>query len=79
MSRRGLLKAGLLLMVLASGVVWLMWPPAMLLPADSKQDGMAGMEMPGMAQPRERSGVKSEKRDKKQDTKSRTSDASGPW
>ena len=78
MSRRGLLRAGMLLMFLASGVVWLMWPPAILLPADSKQDGMAGMEMPGMAQPREQSGVKSEKRDKKQDTKSGTSDASSP-
>ena len=78
MSRRGLLRAGMLLMFLASGVAWLMWPPAILLPADSKQDDMAGMEMPGMAQPRERSGVKSEKRDKKQNTKSRTSDVSGP-
>ena len=78
MSRRGLLRAGMLLMFLASGVAWLMWPPAILLPDDSKQDDMAGMEMPGMAQPRERSGVKSEKRDKKQNTKSRTSDVSGP-
>ena len=48
MSRRSFIRASVLLMFLAAGVAWLMLPPAILLPADSKQDDMAGMEMPGM-------------------------------
>lgn len=48
MTRRRLI--GLVALLLATGatVLWLMSRPALLPPADSKQDDMAGMEMSGM-------------------------------
>ncbi len=36
------------LIIVAAAVVWLMARPVVLPPADSRQDEMAGMEMPGM-------------------------------
>ncbi len=47
MSRRRHVGTGLLLLLAVVGLAWLLSRPAMLLPAESKQSGMADMEMPG--------------------------------
>ncbi|MBX3325444.1 MAG: efflux RND transporter periplasmic adaptor subunit [Nitrospira sp.] len=52
MSRRRHIGKGSLLILTIVGLAWLTSHPAMLLPAEPKQDEMAGMEMPGMEQSR---------------------------
>ena len=47
MSRCGQIRNGSLLIITVVGLAWLTSPP-MLLPAESRPDGMAGMPMPGM-------------------------------
>lgn len=48
MSRRNHIRTGSILILAVVGLAWLTSRPAMLLPAESKQDEMAGMPMPGM-------------------------------
>lgn len=48
MSRRRRIGMGSFLIFAGVGLAWLLSHPATLLPAESKQDEMAGMEMPGM-------------------------------
>lgn len=52
MSRRVLIAKGSLLILAAVGLAWLISPHTILTMAESKQDEMAGMDMPGMEQPR---------------------------
>ncbi|MHC9061702.1 efflux RND transporter periplasmic adaptor subunit [Nitrospira sp. CMX1] len=52
MSRRRHIGKGSLLILTIVGLAWPISHPAMLLPAESKQDEMAGMDMPGMEQSR---------------------------
>ncbi len=73
MSCRRHIEVGSLLILAVVGLAWLLSHPTMLLPAEAKQDEMAGMEMPGMEQSREKSGVRSEK---KLEAKPRTPDVS---
>ena len=47
MTRRSLIGSGLLLALLIAALAWLWWRPALLPPADSRQDAMP--DMPGMA------------------------------
>lgn len=47
MSRHRQIRMGSLLIPAVGGLTWLLSHPAMLLPAESKQSEMAGMEMPG--------------------------------
>ena len=51
MTRQRLIGIATLLILAALAVVWLTWRPLMLPPADSKQDDMAGMDMPAMKKP----------------------------
>lgn len=76
MSRRGHIGRGSLLILAVVGLAWLTSHPAMLLPAESKQSEMAGMEMPGMEQSREGLGVRSEGKETRQGAKPLTPDAS---
>ncbi len=62
MSRRNLIRMGPLLILAVVSLAWLLSRPAILLPAESKQSEMAGMEMPGREQSREKLGVRSEKK-----------------
>ena len=48
MTRQRVIGMAAVLIVVAAAVVWLMAKPVMLPPADSRQDEMAGMDMPGM-------------------------------
>lgn len=52
MNRRGHVGMGSLLVLAVGGLACLLLHPAMLQTAESKQDEMAGMEMPGMEQSR---------------------------
>jgi Cu(I)/Ag(I) efflux system membrane fusion protein len=54
MIRRSLIRPDMLLVVMTIGFAWLMSRPAILLPADSKQDEMTGMDMPGMGKTEEK-------------------------
>lgn len=47
MTRRSLIGTGVLLVLVIAGLAWLWWRPALLPPADSRQDTMP--DMPGMA------------------------------
>ncbi len=47
MTRGSLIGSGVLLVLVMAGLAWLWWRPALLPPADSRQDAMPGM--PGMA------------------------------
>ncbi len=46
MTRRSLIGSGVLLVLVIAGLAWLWWRPALLPPADSRQDAMP--DMPGM-------------------------------
>ncbi|MBY0249598.1 MAG: efflux RND transporter periplasmic adaptor subunit [Nitrospiraceae bacterium] len=48
MTRQRVIGMAAVLVIVAAAVVWLMAKPVMLPPADSRQDEMAGMDMPGM-------------------------------
>ncbi len=48
MNRLGLFGKGWFLMLAAAGLMWLISRPVDIPPAESKQDEMAGMEMPGV-------------------------------
>ena len=48
MTRQRVIGMAAVLIIVAAAVVWLMAKPVMLPPADSRQDEMAGMDMPGM-------------------------------
>ena len=48
MTRQRVIGMAAVLIVVAAAVVWLMARPVVLPPADSRQDEMAGMDMPGM-------------------------------
>ena len=52
MTRWRILGVGVLVIAAVAVVLWLMSRPAVLPPADSRQDDMAGMDMPGMEKPR---------------------------
>lgn len=54
MSRRSFIRTSALLVFLAIGFVWLMSRQAIIPPAESGQDEMAGMEMPGMKKKEEK-------------------------
>ncbi|MCS6316713.1 MAG: efflux RND transporter periplasmic adaptor subunit [Nitrospira sp.] len=47
MTRGNLIGSGVLLVLVMAGLAWLWWRPALLPPADSRQDAMP--DMPGMA------------------------------
>ncbi len=76
MSRRGFIGAGLLFVFMAVGFTWLMSRQAILSLAEPGQREMAGMEMPGMEQSREGSGVRNDKGKTGQEAKPLTPDAS---
>ena len=48
MTRQRVIGMAAVLLIAAAAVVWLMARPVVLPPADSRQDEMAGMDMPGM-------------------------------
>lgn len=48
MTRQRVIGMAAVLIIVAAAVVWLMAKPVVLPPADSRQDEMAGMDMPGM-------------------------------
>jgi len=48
MTRQRVIGMAAVLIIVAAAVVWLMARPVVLPPADSRQDEMAGMDMPGM-------------------------------
>lgn len=54
MSRRNLIGIGGLLILVVVGLAWLMLRPAILPPAESRRDEMAGMDMPGMGKQEEK-------------------------
>ncbi len=54
MTRQRVIGLAAVLIIVAAAVVWLMARPAVLPPADSRQDEMAGMDMPGMGKEQQR-------------------------
>lgn len=54
MNRRSLIGISVLLVLVVVGLAWVMSRPAIFPPAESKQDEMAGMDMPGMGKKEEK-------------------------
>ena len=61
MTRQRLISMAALLILAAVAVVWLTSRPLMLPPADSRQDDMAGMDMPGMGKAQQQKSAPAEK------------------
>ncbi|HSB45629.1 MAG TPA: efflux RND transporter periplasmic adaptor subunit [Nitrospira sp.] len=61
MTRQRLIGMAALLILAAVAVVWLTSRPLMLPPADSRQDDMAGMDMPGMGKAQQQKSAPAEK------------------
>lgn len=66
MTRRHFIGLVAVIIVVGAALVWLMERPVVLPPADSGQDGMVGMDMPGMGK-NEGLGVRSEGKSAKQE------------
>jgi Cu(I)/Ag(I) efflux system membrane fusion protein len=54
MTRQRVIGLAAVLIIVAAAVVWLMARPVVLPPADSRQDEMAAMDMPGMGKEQQR-------------------------
>jgi Cu(I)/Ag(I) efflux system membrane fusion protein len=78
MTRRAVIGMAAVLILAAAWTGWMMSWPALLSSAESKRDEMAGMDMPGMTQPGERAGVKSQGKGKGREVKPLISDTSSP-